>query len=239
MQQFPEEQIHRWLYDLRTGKIPPDFLHSDASPASHGSAAESLVAGLAWLKAGDKARAMSAYQAGTRESRLNGNSNWVGEVYYESLRRELEALLAAEASPESEEPPRATAVPASASDSPTASEPLQIGPIRPSQIAPPRPSARFFLTLRVMPVGQFRLEVLGGGVDADSAPSNGDLPSHLLGVKDSISIRRCFMRRYFNLAFTFTIILASLALTVGATKADSSSSPTHWPQSRATRPANS
>jgi hypothetical protein len=51
---------------------------------------------MAWLDGGDKERARSAYEDGLYKSRSSSNpGNWPGYVFSETLRREVELMLAA------------------------------------------------------------------------------------------------------------------------------------------------
>ncbi len=119
----PESPIRARLYELRTGKTPRDVLDSASPPASLGP--EPLVwyvRAMVWLKLGNRAQAMSAYQAGTRRTRSR-TYRWDSDVYEETLRREVEGLLAAEPATKSGPPARATATAASPSDVSRAGEP--------------------------------------------------------------------------------------------------------------------
>ncbi len=117
-----------WLYRLRAGKALHDDLESAIPPATLGPQSEDwYVLAMIWLQKGDKAQALSAYQAGARSSRSR-SSNWDGDLYTEILRREVERLLGDEPSAESSSPPRPTAHPATPSDSPSAEPPRESAP---------------------------------------------------------------------------------------------------------------
>ncbi len=118
---FPRERLFAWLYQLRTGNIPREFLDPANPPAPRDPPEDWFVQAMAWHKAGHAAQALAAYRAGIRRVRAT-NPNWLGELYCEVLRREVEALLTVEPSLESDQPPGATTSLASPSDSRSGNE---------------------------------------------------------------------------------------------------------------------
>jgi WD40 repeat protein/serine/threonine protein kinase len=118
---FPRERFMIWLYQLRTGNTPREFLDPANPPAPSDLPEGLFVQAMAWHKAGHAAQALVAYQAGSRRVRAT-NPNWQGELYCEVLRREVEALLTAEPSSEIDQPPGAIATVALPSDSRSGNE---------------------------------------------------------------------------------------------------------------------
>jgi hypothetical protein len=70
---------------------------------------------MAWHKAGRSDEALATYQAGLRLARTL-NPNWAGNVGWETLRREVEAMLADGPSTPADVPLPVTADKTSASD---------------------------------------------------------------------------------------------------------------------------
>jgi hypothetical protein len=117
-QHLAEERFLIWLYALRTGTIPREFLDPAHPPTSRFPPVDSLVQAMAWHKAGHPDHALAAYQSGLRLVRTL-NPNWAGDVGWETLRREVEALLAAGPSTPAEVPRPVTPDETSATDSGT------------------------------------------------------------------------------------------------------------------------
>lgn len=130
-QDFPEPNPISWLYKLRGGKESRNAFDSTMVPISLGPQPDDwYVLAMAWLRLGDKAQTWSAYQTGVRQARSASamNVKWDSKVYWETLRREVEDLLAAEASLENAPPSRATTDPASPSDLSPVVEPAESVP---------------------------------------------------------------------------------------------------------------
>jgi eukaryotic-like serine/threonine-protein kinase len=90
LSRFPKSPAVHWLYNIRTGKA----LASATPPATLGQQPEDwYLLAMVWLKLNDKTQAASAYHAGLRQSRA-GVTRWDVDVYRETVRREVEGLLA-------------------------------------------------------------------------------------------------------------------------------------------------
>ncbi|MEX2168408.1 MAG: serine/threonine-protein kinase [Pirellulales bacterium] len=121
--QFPEPRTFPWLYELRNGKTTRDILDSTPLRVTLSpQPGDWYVLAMIWFHRGDKAQAMSAYQAGARQAR-SGSFRWDVDLFHETLRREVGGLLGIEPTPEFEPATRATAAPASTSDLPSPEAP--------------------------------------------------------------------------------------------------------------------
>jgi hypothetical protein len=124
VRQYCESRPNSRLYALRTDKSPgelPDFNNPLATVSL--LADDWYVLAVAWHESGDATRAESAYQQGMRQARSSSQHwDWCGKVFRDTLRLEVEGLLAANPSFDGERPTDATTDSASPSDSRSSGE---------------------------------------------------------------------------------------------------------------------
>jgi hypothetical protein len=119
---FADSRSFTWLYELRAGNIPFELMDSTRSPATLGPHPDQwYILAMARYKAGDTTQASLAYEAGARQGRA-GLFRWDIDLFRETLRAEVEALLTAEPPPTSDASPRTTTGLPSPSDSPSSGE---------------------------------------------------------------------------------------------------------------------
>jgi WD40 repeat protein len=91
---FPEGRYVYWLYQLRSGTLPPELIGPKPPPVyRHAQIEDNLVRAMAWHKAGDITKARSAYESAIRARRGAPIVRWEAGILYSSLRREVEGLL--------------------------------------------------------------------------------------------------------------------------------------------------
>lgn len=101
----PDEKLFAWLYDLRTGATPREFLSVPGPPLVLDPPAGALIQALAWHRAGNASQARAAYATAMSRRRVVSMNYWIGRLHFDVLQREVEALLAAEPAATTASPP--------------------------------------------------------------------------------------------------------------------------------------
>jgi WD40 repeat protein len=121
LQKRLSSNLFRWLFQLRSGTIPGDLIDPSRPLDGDDSAEVYLIQSMALQRAGYTAKALFAYQTAIRRARSR-TPFWITDVWFESLRREVESKLPDRWLDKLVSPPGATPDFASSSDALQAEE---------------------------------------------------------------------------------------------------------------------